>query len=50
MFDVDSKDPSLGMSCPPPAFVEKALLEKVFCLLSSRGQIYIIITHMNRLY
>ncbi|XP_042562006.1 eEF1A lysine and N-terminal methyltransferase [Clupea harengus] len=37
MFDVDSKDPSLGMSCPPPAFVEKALLEKVFCLLSSRG-------------
>ncbi|XP_041913396.1 eEF1A lysine and N-terminal methyltransferase [Alosa sapidissima] len=37
MFDVDSKDPSLGMSCPPPAFIEKALLEKVFRLLSSRG-------------
>ncbi|XP_063056507.1 eEF1A lysine and N-terminal methyltransferase isoform X2 [Engraulis encrasicolus] len=37
VFDVDSKDPSLGMSCPPPAFVEKALLEKVFSLLTARG-------------
>lgn len=37
MFDVDSKDPTLGMSCPPPAFVETGLLEKVFKLLSSRG-------------
>lgn len=37
MFDVDSKDPTLGMSCPPPAFVEKSLLEKIHNLLTSRG-------------
>ncbi|XP_071010401.1 eEF1A lysine and N-terminal methyltransferase-like isoform X1 [Oncorhynchus clarkii lewisi] len=37
MFDVDSKDPSLGMSCPPPAFVETAFLERVGNLLTSRG-------------
>ncbi|XP_024277537.1 eEF1A lysine and N-terminal methyltransferase isoform X2 [Oncorhynchus tshawytscha] len=37
MFDVDSKDPSLGMSCPPPAFVETAFLERVGNLLTSQG-------------
>ncbi|KAF7690171.1 hypothetical protein HF521_011975 [Silurus meridionalis] len=37
MFDVDSKDRSLGMSCPPPAFVETSLLEKVCKLLTPRG-------------
>ncbi|XP_076873354.1 eEF1A lysine and N-terminal methyltransferase [Brachyhypopomus gauderio] len=37
MFDVDSKDPTLGMSCPPPAFVERSLLEKVCKLLTPRG-------------
>nr|XP_029488748.1 eEF1A lysine and N-terminal methyltransferase isoform X3 [Oncorhynchus nerka] len=39
MFDVDSKDPSLGMSCPPPAFVETAFLERVGNLLTSRGTV-----------
>ncbi|XP_036377844.1 eEF1A lysine and N-terminal methyltransferase [Megalops cyprinoides] len=37
MFDVDSKDPTLGMSCPPPAFVETCFLEKVRNLLTPRG-------------
>ncbi|XP_066533709.1 eEF1A lysine and N-terminal methyltransferase isoform X2 [Hoplias malabaricus] len=37
MFDVDSKDPTLGMSCPPPAFVEISHLEKVCKLLTPRG-------------
>ncbi|XP_060722694.1 eEF1A lysine and N-terminal methyltransferase [Tachysurus vachellii] len=37
IFDVDSKDRSLGMSCPPPAFVETPLLEKVHKLLTPRG-------------
>ncbi|XP_074858670.1 eEF1A lysine and N-terminal methyltransferase isoform X2 [Carettochelys insculpta] len=37
MFDVDSKDPSLGMSCPPPAFVEKSFLEKVRTILVPDG-------------
>ncbi|XP_060773541.1 eEF1A lysine and N-terminal methyltransferase isoform X2 [Neoarius graeffei] len=37
MFDVDSKDRSLGMSCPPPAFVETSLLEKICKLLTPRG-------------
>ncbi|KAM4641519.1 eEF1A lysine and N-terminal methyltransferase [Discoglossus pictus] len=37
MFDVDSKDPSLGISCPPPAFVEKAFLLNVKKILKPNG-------------
>ncbi|XP_007433820.1 methyltransferase-like protein 13 isoform X1 [Python bivittatus] len=37
MFDVDSKDSSLGISCPPPAFVEKTFLQKVRTLLKTEG-------------
>ncbi|XP_037326341.2 eEF1A lysine and N-terminal methyltransferase isoform X2 [Pungitius pungitius] len=37
MFDVDNKDSSVGMSCPPAAFVEASILQKVSRLLSSRG-------------
>ncbi|XP_030063229.1 eEF1A lysine and N-terminal methyltransferase isoform X2 [Microcaecilia unicolor] len=37
MFDVDSKDPSLGISCPPPAFVEKLFLQKVRNILMPEG-------------
>lgn len=37
MFDVDSKDITVGMSCPPPAFVEKPFLEKVKTILKPEG-------------
>ncbi|XP_075421110.1 eEF1A lysine and N-terminal methyltransferase [Tenrec ecaudatus] len=37
MFDVDSKDPTLGMSCPPPAFVEPAFLQNVRSILTPGG-------------
>ncbi|XP_034265708.1 eEF1A lysine and N-terminal methyltransferase isoform X3 [Pantherophis guttatus] len=37
MFDVDSKDSTLGISCPPPAFVEKTFLQKVRTLLKTEG-------------
>ncbi|TNN41699.1 Methyltransferase-like protein 13 [Liparis tanakae] len=37
MFDVDNKDTSLGMSCPPAAFVETSVLQKVCRLLTPRG-------------
>eukprot|EP00074_Homo_sapiens_P082593 XP_016856948.1 methyltransferase-like protein 13 isoform X3 [Homo sapiens] len=37
MFDVDSKDPTLGMSCPPPAFVEQSFLQKVKSILTPEG-------------
>ncbi|NWH76927.1 MET13 protein, partial [Piaya cayana] len=37
MFDVDSKDLTLGMSCPPPAFVEKTFLQKVKTILKPKG-------------
>ncbi|CAJ1060095.1 eEF1A lysine and N-terminal methyltransferase [Xyrichtys novacula] len=37
MFDVDSKDSSVGMSCPPAAFVETSILQKVRSLLTPRG-------------
>uniref|UniRef100_A0A3P9MVC8 eEF1A lysine and N-terminal methyltransferase n=1 Tax=Poecilia reticulata TaxID=8081 RepID=A0A3P9MVC8_POERE len=37
MFDVDNKDSSVGMSCPPAAFVETGVLQKVFNLLTPRG-------------
>ncbi|KAM6077671.1 eEF1A lysine and N-terminal methyltransferase isoform 2-T4 [Theristicus caerulescens] len=37
MFDVDSKDLTVGMSCPPPAFVEKPFLQKVKTILKPQG-------------
>ncbi|XP_029002607.1 eEF1A lysine and N-terminal methyltransferase [Betta splendens] len=37
MFDVDNKDSTVGMSCPPAAFVETSMLQKVRSLLSPRG-------------
>ncbi|XP_043918670.1 eEF1A lysine and N-terminal methyltransferase isoform X2 [Protopterus annectens] len=37
MFDVDSKDLSVGMSCPPAPFVEKSFLQKVRCVLAPQG-------------
>uniref|UniRef100_A0A3Q2YKM5 eEF1A lysine and N-terminal methyltransferase n=1 Tax=Hippocampus comes TaxID=109280 RepID=A0A3Q2YKM5_HIPCM len=37
MFDVDNKDSTLGMSCPPAAFVESSILHKVSSLLTPRG-------------
>ncbi|NXG46261.1 MET13 protein, partial [Psilopogon haemacephalus] len=37
MFDVDSKDLMVGMSCPPPAFVEKSFLQKVKTILKPEG-------------
>uniref|UniRef100_A0A8D2P5B7 eEF1A lysine and N-terminal methyltransferase n=1 Tax=Zosterops lateralis melanops TaxID=1220523 RepID=A0A8D2P5B7_ZOSLA len=37
MFDVDSKDLTVGMSCPPPAFVEKPFLQKVKNILKPEG-------------
>ncbi|XP_027420616.1 methyltransferase-like protein 13 isoform X2 [Bos indicus x Bos taurus] len=37
MFDVDSKDPTLGMSCPPPAFVAQLFLQKVKSILTPEG-------------
>ena len=38
MFDVDSKDPTLGMSCPPPAFVDQPFLQKVKSILTPEGR------------
>ncbi|KAK1896587.1 eEF1A lysine and N-terminal methyltransferase [Dissostichus eleginoides] len=37
MFDVDNKDSTVGMSCPPAAFVETSILQKVRSLLTPRG-------------
>ncbi|KAM5294315.1 eEF1A lysine and N-terminal methyltransferase isoform 2-T3 [Glossophaga mutica] len=37
MFDVDSKDPTLGMSCPPPAFVDQPFLQRVKRILTPEG-------------
>lgn len=38
IFDVDSKDTSVGMSCPPQAFVDRTFLTRVHSLLSPSGQ------------
>ncbi|XP_049588046.1 eEF1A lysine and N-terminal methyltransferase [Syngnathus scovelli] len=37
MFDVDNKDSTVGMSCPPAAFVENSILHKVSSLLTPKG-------------
>lgn len=38
VFDVDSKDISVGMSCPPQAFVDRIFLTRVHSLLTPSGQ------------
>jgi spermidine synthase len=43
MFDVDSKDSTVGMSCPPSAFVETSFLEKVRNLLTPKGMLTLLI-------
>ena len=37
MFDIDSKDKTVGMSCPPLAFVEKDFLKTVDSMLHPEG-------------
>lgn len=38
MLDVDSKNVSLGMSCPPAAFVEAQFLKSVDQILNPSGK------------
>jgi hypothetical protein len=37
MFDVDNKDTSLGMSCPPKEFVSEDVIADVKKILSEDG-------------
>lgn len=37
MFDVDNKDTSLGMSCPPKEFVSEDVIANVKNILSDDG-------------
>ena len=38
IFDVDSKDTSVGISSPPQAFVDRTFLTRVHSVLSPSGQ------------
>jgi len=38
MLDVDSKDMSVGMSCPPAAFVEAEFLRSIDRILRPTGK------------
>lgn len=37
LFDVDSKDLSLGMSCPPKSFLEPAVLNNIKSIIGDKG-------------
>ncbi|CAD0196413.1 unnamed protein product [Chrysodeixis includens] len=37
LFDMDNKDPTLGLSCPPKQFLEDAVLEDVKNVLTENG-------------
>lgn len=37
LFDVDSKDPSLGMSCPPIQFLDQGVLDAVKSCIRDNG-------------
>ncbi|KAK6195955.1 hypothetical protein SNE40_001274 [Patella caerulea] len=37
MFDIDNKDKTVGLTCPPAVFLEKDFLLKVSALLSTSG-------------
>ena len=38
VFDVDSKDPGLGMNSPPAVFLQQEMLDSVKTLLSESGK------------
>lgn len=38
LFDVDNKDTSLGMSCPPREFVTEEVLKSVKAILKQQGK------------
>ena len=38
MLDVDCKDRSLGMSCPPPSFVEMSFISTIKACLNTNGK------------
>ncbi|XP_013147174.1 PREDICTED: methyltransferase-like protein 13 [Papilio polytes] len=37
MYDMDSKERSLGLACPPPAFLQRAALARLAALLQPHG-------------
>lgn len=37
LFDVDSKDPSVGMSCPPVQFLSQEVLDAVKACIKDNG-------------
>lgn len=37
LFDVDSKDTSLGMSCPPPSFLGDTVLANIKSIIGEKG-------------
>jgi hypothetical protein len=41
MLDVDSKDTSIGMSCPPQSFIQENFLQNIRSLLCDNGKIII---------
>lgn len=47
LFDVDSKDVSVGMSCPPKEFVDENVLSNVSCCLNDKGMITFNIYHFD---
>lgn len=42
LFDVDSKDTSLGMSCPPKMFLEKSVMDNVKKCIGEKGRPFVI--------
>lgn len=39
MFDMDNKDRSLGLSCPPPQFLDAEVMAHVHSILVDDGEI-----------
>jgi spermidine synthase len=48
LFDVDSKDTSLGMSCPPKQFVKPAFLKTVNNCLTNEGILIVNLVARNK--
>ena len=50
MLDVDCKDRTLGLSCPPPNFIELSFIKMIKQCLAPRGKINIFILHNLNFY
>lgn len=48
IFDVDNKDPTIGISCPPVAFLQMNVLNETVRCLNDKGMLIVVMLSAYR--